>query len=342
MNLKQVAEQANSFLSQVFTQLDQVQFTLEKHWHIDHLCYRTSTEEEYRATKKTFENFSQLLIESEVNGRLISTFKLEKPLVHRGWQIDLIELPAPKNGKITPSGFEHFEVVCDLPFDELKRRYSGFTFSESGLKKDFNQELEISFDSFAVKFHHLSLESVIHLEANEPVFSALKKSNVLIDLKHLSPVVAGTFPLNINVAGSDIDVLICGNNLREMKSLLIQKYGSWMNFQCREMSVQGEETILSSFSFQGIDFEIFGQKKPSIQQTGYLHFLIEERLLKIGGPIFQNQIKTAREQGLKTEPAFAQVLGLQGDPYQQLLLLQRKTHEELSALFAFVEPPLAR
>lgn len=96
--------------------------------------------------------------------------------------------------------------------------------------------------------------------------------------------------------------------------------------------VQGEPTLLISFSYQGIDFEIFGQKTPSIRQRGYLHFLIEERLLKNGGVRFAEKIKEARMNGLKTEPAFAKVLGLSGDPYEELLIIQKKSNQELKAL----------
>lgn len=166
MSFNEIKAQANSFLTMAFAELERKNFALDKHWHIDHLCYRTSTQENYLSTKKQFESFSKLLIESEVNGRLISTFKLPASIIFNDWEIDLIEVPAPKAGKITTDGFEHFEIVCDLTFDEIKSRYAQCQFDESGLAKNFNQELEVIFDSFALKFHHLSLESVINIEMN--------------------------------------------------------------------------------------------------------------------------------------------------------------------------------
>lgn len=324
-------KQANDFLQQVFNELERNNFNLKRHWHIDHLCFRTATQDNYISTKKQFESFSKLLIESEVNGRLISTFKLETPIAFNDWEIDLIEVTAPKRGKIVATGFEHIEVVCDLTFDEIKTLYNQCRFDESGLVKDFNQELEVSFDGFAVKFHHVSLESVINLEANNPVFSALKSSNILGILKSFSPLVAGTFPLNVNVAGSDVDILISGE-MSQAKKILQEKFGDLSDFKCDELIVQDEPTLLISFSHQGIDFEVFGQETPSIKQRGYLHFLIEERLLKIGGAFFVRNVKEARLNGLKTEPAFAKVLGLTGDPYEELLILQRKSNQDLKAL----------
>lgn len=167
MTLEKMTVQATEFMNMAFAELKRNDFVLDKHWPIDHLCYRTSTEKNYQAAKKSFAKFAKLLIESEVNGRLISTFKLPCPIIFGSWEIGLIEVPAPKAGKVTAEGFEHFEVVCDLSFDEIKERYPQFRFDESGLTKDINPELEISFTGFALKFHHISLESIIKLETSQ-------------------------------------------------------------------------------------------------------------------------------------------------------------------------------
>ena len=251
MTFSEMESRANSFLKGVSAEFERNQFALEKHWHIDHLCFRTATQDDYLAIKNQFESFSKLLIESEVSGRLISTFKLETPIVFNDWEIDLIEVPAPKRGKVVATGFEHIEVVCDLTFDEIKALYKQCRFDESGLGKDFNQELEIPFDGFAVKFHHVSLESVINLEANTQIFSALKNSNILKILKSFNPLVAGTFPLNVNVVGSDVDILISGE-MNQAKKILQEKFGDLSDFKCDELTVQNEPTLLISFSHQGI------------------------------------------------------------------------------------------
>lgn len=66
-----------------------------------------------------------------------------------------------------------------------------------------------------------------------------------------------------------------------------------------------------------------------MRQRGYLHFLIEERLLKLGSKPFVNRIQQLRHRGLKTEPAFAAALHLEGDPYVELLKLQTLDEETL-------------
>jgi predicted metalloenzyme YecM len=332
MNKETLKVEAQIFLKKVFTEFDSKNFSLESHWHIDHLCYRTATQEMYLRTKAEFETFSKLLIESEVNGRMISTFKLKEAIVFNGWSIDLIEVPAPKMGKLVKDGFEHLEVVCDLGFDEIKDRYQTYDFDESGLAKDFNQELEIVFSDFAIKFHHLSLESVINVESNTALFAALKETKVLKLLKKHNPIIAGTYPLNLNIENSDVDILIYENDLESLKRHLVELFSHHQKFKLEMTTVDGDEAVIANFYVNGLKFEIFGQKIDSVQQKAYLHFLAEERLLKLGGEGLLNKVREYKIQGLKTEPAFAKALIRSGDAYNELLLLQKKGNDELISI----------
>jgi hypothetical protein len=171
MNYKDFVTKTHEFLKKITEKLDDHKIKLAPHWDIDHICYRSSSQENYEEMFKQFSLWGSLLIESEVNGRLIATFKLQEPILfhhYRDYKIDVLELPAPKMNKKTKEGFEHIEVVCDLSFEEIKAKYAGLKFDESGLKKSFNQELRIVFDdSCSIKFHHMSLESVICLEGSK-------------------------------------------------------------------------------------------------------------------------------------------------------------------------------
>lgn len=80
--------------------------------------------------------------------------------------------------------------------------------------------------------------------------------------------------------------------------------------------------MIASFSVAGVPFEIFGQARPVREQDGWRHFWVEKRLLRLGGENLREAVMTARRQGTKTEPAFAQVLGLGGDPYRAMLDLE--------------------
>ena len=156
-------EGLNEFLDRVFTQIEKALINLHS-WEIDHICYRTSSLLNYEDAKKYFSKLGILLIEGDVNGRPIATYKLSNPISYKNYIIPLIEVPAPKSGKETPEGFEHIEIVIDVPFDEILDMYPHCQFEKKGLSKKLNPELEIEFEDCAIKFHHLSLEKVIEIE----------------------------------------------------------------------------------------------------------------------------------------------------------------------------------
>lgn len=332
MKLSRLSEfqtQTLRFLEMLFEQLRVHSISLADHWMIDHLCYRVSTEQEYFAKKDDFSSFGELLIESEVNGRLISTFKLFEPIKFRNWNIPLLELPAPKKGKHTPAGWEHIEVVCDVPFSSLRSTLAHCCLDLGGLAKPFNQEFEIKLRDCAVKFHHLSLESVIRLERNEKIHGSLMRSKVLNALASYNPLIAGTFPLGLEDAGSDLDILVETHNFDAFSTEISSKLGSFTDFKSYKMKIQGIETLVANFSFEGVPYEVFAQPIPAVAQKAYRHFHAEERLLHLGGRSLQESVLKRKIGGLKTEPAFAEVLRLNGDPYESLLEFQQLSEQEI-------------
>ncbi len=322
---------ALEFLDLLFIDLTEKQISIPAHWDIDHLCYRTDSLSQYDALKKCFATFAHLLIESDVNGRPIATYKLNQAIHFKEWMIDVVELPAPKASKPTSAGFEHIEVVCDVPFAYFEKHFSHLDLHTEGLKKDFNQELEINLGQRNLKFHHLFLESVINTEKSK-AFSDLQSSAILKDFKQYRPLVAGTIPLGVEVADSDLDILMTSENLHELRDQLTQSYCSEENFSTSIKAFSGADTLLCSFTHQRRDFEVFAQNFESVQQSAYAHFQIEERLLKIKGQNFRQQILKLRQEGLKTEPAFATALGIDADPYLTLLKLQKLSNRDLQRL----------
>ena len=57
------------------------------------------------------------------------------------------------------------------------------------------------------------------------------------------------------------------------------------------------------------------------EQWGVRHFRIEERLLAPNADL-RRKVLELKRQGMKTEPAFAKVFGLPGDPYEAILRLE--------------------
>lgn len=321
------------FLEKVFRQLEAKSIHLRPHWSIDHLCYRTESEESYEKNKIIFSNLGELLIESEVNNRLISTFKLFEPIHYHGREIQLLELPAPKKGKPTTEGLEHIEVVCDLALEDLANQYSHLSVQTKGMEKDFNRELEIELDGSAIKFHHLSLESVIHLEENTKVFQALKSSEVLNILSTYSPQIVGTFPLALHQADSDLDILLYADNLFELEACLKKSFSSMNAFKIHPQKVDGIDSLIASFVFDKVPFELFAQNIPTHEQVAFRHFQTEERLLKLGGENFFQSVFKYRQIGLKTEPAFASALNLSGNSYQAISDLFLLSESELKSRY---------
>lgn len=161
MNETSLQNIAVEFLGKAFIELENNKIDFNDFIEIDHLCWRTNSIEEYNLIKNKFSQFGTCLIESIVGGRPIATYKLNSPIRFKEYTIGLIEVPSPKIGKVTKSGFEHFEIVTNETFDNLEVKYSHLNLDLSGLKKSINKEFEIIFKDFAIKFHHQSLEKVI-------------------------------------------------------------------------------------------------------------------------------------------------------------------------------------
>ena len=158
---------ANNFLDQLFEEINQKKIKLLSH-DIDHLCFRTDSEADYLKVCQDFSGMGELLVESMVGGRLISTFKLKDPLIYHDFKIPLVEIPAPKKGSSYQRGFEHIEMVVNESFDELIEFYGGLKLDKRALDKKLNPDLVIILDSGAIKLHHQSLERVIEIEKAMP------------------------------------------------------------------------------------------------------------------------------------------------------------------------------
>ena len=151
--------------------------------------------------------------------------------------------------------------------------------------------------------------------------AALEASKVLAKLAAFDPHVAGTFPLGLNVAGSDIDVLCHALDADAFAAAVWSAFGDAPGFSMHQWN-RPNRPVIAGFALHEVPFEIFGSPVPVAEQAGWRHFEIERQLLALGGGGLRDAVVTARQEGLKTEPAFAQVLGLKGDAYAALLELR--------------------
>ncbi|MGH0555227.1 DUF4269 domain-containing protein [Bacillus pretiosus] len=157
-------------------------------------------------------------------------------------------------------------------------------------------------------------------EKQQKVYDVLNKLNIMEDLILYSSVLCGTIPIRIDTLQSDLDIVMEVHNFdvfeQEMRSL----YGSYKGFKIKKKKIKTTESIKVNFEFEGFKFELFAQPKPVRNQNAYRHMIVEHMLL-IQHPHIREEILRLKENGLKTEPAFAQVLNIDGDPYDELILL---------------------
>lgn len=133
-------------------------------YELDHLCFRVTTQDEYKQYKESLHKLGTLLSETLISNRPIATFKLNTPIVFSDRTISVIELPAPKPDGGYPKGLEHAEFVIDKPFDEFMEAHPAVSFSTRDIKKPINPDIRVQYSSFSVKFHHKPLEIVIRDE----------------------------------------------------------------------------------------------------------------------------------------------------------------------------------
>ncbi|WP_294268958.1 DUF4269 domain-containing protein [uncultured Chryseobacterium sp.] len=172
----------------------------------------------------------------------------------------------------------------------------------------------------------IDFTAINHLkEGNETqrrAYEVLTRYRIFEKLKSYSPVLAGTIPIGIDVEGSDLDIicqvdLTCEEDF--LDELMFKKIVPQdVEVAVKSMVVNGEKSIVVNFMLDGFPVEIFGQDIPPVQQNAYRHMLAEYSILKEKGDGFKQEIIQLKRQGIKTEPAFGLLLGLE-DPYEDLL-----------------------
>lgn len=163
--------------------------------------------------------------------------------------------------------------------------------------------------------------------------TALAASEVLGRLRRFDARLVGTLPLDLAVPGSDIDIVCHAPDALAFSAALWSGFRAGRDFSLHQWR-GGMRAVVARFRLLGWPFEIFGAPVPVEAQAGWRHFEVERRLLALGGAPFRAEVRAARRLGLKTEPAFAAVLGLCGDPYAALLDLFAADDGILAGLLA--------
>lgn len=146
---------------------------------------------------------------------------------------------------------------------------------------------------------------------------------ILEKLVAFHPILTGTIPINIDIPSSDLDIICYWTNKKDFIAQVQKYFVVETDFLLRETTINEQETIIANFKIDDFEIEIFGQNVPCKQQNAFRHLLIEQQVLTEKGEEFRQEVIKLKLQGYKTEPAFAQLLKLEGDPYLSLLTLSK-------------------
>lgn len=157
-------------------------------------------------------------------------------------------------------------------------------------------------------------------------YKILKKIEIFTILKEFNPILVGTIPLGINVENSDLDI-VCELRNR-LKKIIIENFSKYSKFQVRER----KDSFICNFFVENIEIEIYASKIKSEETNGYKHMVIENKILKITNSRFKKAVIELKKEKIKTEPAFAKILKIEGDSYEKLLELEKYSEKELELL----------
>lgn len=150
-------------------------------------------------------------------------------------------------------------------------------------------------------------------------FEVLTQHKILSNLAEFDPILVGTIPIDIAIEKSDLDIICYWKNKANFIEKIIFFFEKEAGFTIREIFINDRDSVVANFKIENFEIEVFGQNIPTKDQNGYRHMLIENEILQSKGNDFRLEIIKLKQNGYKTEPAFAHLLGLKGDPYATLL-----------------------
>lgn len=153
------------------------------------------------------------------------------------------------------------------------------------------------------------------------VYRIIREHKLLEILKEYNPIIVGTIPINIHTNQSDIDIILQTNNFEKLKDFLHQKFSSFQNFQIEFLE---DNILMCNFNLENVPFELYAKNQKTEMQNGYLHMVKEYEILQSKDNDFAEEIRNLKKKGIKTEPAFCQLLRIKGDPYIELLKYEVK------------------
>ncbi|WP_434756610.1 DUF4269 domain-containing protein [Paenibacillus amylolyticus] len=177
---------------------------------------------------------------------------------------------------------------------------------------------------------HLSVGN----QRQQDAYRVFQDSGLLAKLAAYSSYPTGTVPIDIDLPDSDLDVLCYADDLKtfqaeqsgQLEGIALNGRTQWTY----GISVSDQKAYVTcELKLGSWPVEIFVQAVPVEQQNAYLHMQVEWSLLQLWGEAGHREIRRLKQAGWKTEPAFAHVLGLEGNPYIEMRDLAELKEQEL-------------
>lgn len=156
-------------------------------------------------------------------------------------------------------------------------------------------------------------------------YSEIVKLEIFEKLKKYNPILTGTIPIEIDIPESDLDIICKCENHKEFSEFMSEQFGDKTDFKIYSTELNGTNSTVAKFKTENFTFEFFGQNIPTDKQNAYRHMIVEHRVLEQKGTGFKHEIKKLKSNGIKTEPAFAKLLKIEGNPFDELLKLEENT-----------------
>lgn len=166
----------------------------------------------------------------------------------------------------------------------------------------------------------------------QEAYNALSDLRVFEVLVQYKPIMVGTIPIEIDLDNSDIDIICKAQDLDKFDEIVEKTFGDLENFKQSRKTFQTLPSSVCSFLYRNFEIELFAQSKEPEKQNAYRHMIVEYRILNLASDSFKKEVIRQKQKGLKTEPAFAKLLELKGDPYLELLKLEGKEDRFLKSL----------
>lgn len=151
------------------------------------------------------------------------------------------------------------------------------------------------------------------------VYEAINSLGIMENLSEYNPILCGTLPIGVDIKGSDLDVIMEVFNPNKFEKKVKSLFGDKEKFIFKKTVIRNTNVLKANFIFGGFEFELFGQPQFVKKQYAYLHMVIENFLMT-NRPSIKEDVIFLKKRGYKTEPAFCEVLGLEGDPYEALIV----------------------